>query len=156
MTAQDPFDGRFDGIPGLMWYATSDKVRGSDLKAGDWLDSLDHRGARMIYEVADGSEGVRTVWFSGGGDDCETIRADVLYDVVDPDSQVAPDDTGSPAASIILFALDGTEYEITLSAAREQQLREVLEPYLGAARRRGAVRRRARRGHAVMPPGAAG
>jgi len=88
----NPCNGRFDGIPGLMWYARVEQVRGGDLKVGDWLDSLDHRGARMIYAVADGSEGFRTVWFSEGGDDCETVRVDVDYDVVDPDSQVAPDD----------------------------------------------------------------
>lgn len=102
--------GRFDGIPGLVWYASIHKVRGEDLKLGDWLDSLDHRGARMIYglwlgaattadlyeetlrtavDIDSGSPKVMTVMFSCG--DTEQLRPDVEYDVVDPESQVAPD-----------------------------------------------------------------
>lgn len=96
--------GRFDGIPGLVWYADVRKVRGSDLTLGMWLDSLDHRGARKVagvwYGAADRPStsifcdegGAVTAMFFGG--DTETLRADVLYDVVDPASQVAPD--GSP------------------------------------------------------------
>jgi hypothetical protein len=97
--------GRFDGIPGLVWYATVRKVRGTDLQVGDWLDSLDHRGARMIYGIwfgdnpdahehhyTDDRSPHRTAMFCGG--DTEVVRVDVEYDVVDPDSQVAPD--GSP------------------------------------------------------------
>jgi hypothetical protein len=86
------YRGRYDGIPGLMWYASVRKVPGGELHVGDWLDSLDHRGARMIYAVLDARPGYRTVYFSELGDDCEIVRADVEYDVVDPDSQVAPDD----------------------------------------------------------------
>jgi hypothetical protein len=97
--------GRYDDIPGLVWYSRSRKVRGSDLALGDWLDSLDHRGARMIYGIwfGDSAEAtshhytadespVRTVMFCGG--DTEAVRVDVECDVVDPDSQVQPD--GSP------------------------------------------------------------
>jgi hypothetical protein len=97
------YEGRFDGIPGLVWYAKVRKVRGDQLQAGDWLDSLDHRGARKIYgvRVAVPASGFREVCFSGGftvysdgSSDSETVRDDITYDVVDPDSQVAPD--GSP------------------------------------------------------------
>jgi hypothetical protein len=109
----DNYPGRFDGIPGLVWYAKTRKVLGADLRPGDWLDSLDHRGARMIYGIwfgqvdaadlpeamveiddshPDPDSPVRTVMLSFG--DTEAARADVLYDVVDPDSQVSPD--GSP------------------------------------------------------------
>jgi hypothetical protein len=103
---------RFDGIPGMVWYSEVRKVRGDQLQVGDWLDSLDHRGARCIYGIwfgeiaaADLAEAmvqiddpgpgpgspVRTVMFSVG--DTETVRVDVEYDVVDPDSQVTPDGT---------------------------------------------------------------
>ncbi|MET0415019.1 MAG: hypothetical protein ABW022_03230 [Actinoplanes sp.] len=82
--------GRFDGISGLVWYADVTKTYGRDLKQGDWLDSLDHRGARQIYEtprpVGGGSIEV-TLSFG----DTELVRADVEYDVVNPDSQVQPD-----------------------------------------------------------------
>lgn len=115
MTAFDQTDGRhpgrFDGIPGLVWYAKSTPTLGADLKLGDWLDTLDHRGARMIYGIFAGpapagghtptvehlrglrrtdiGSGWLTVMVAGG--ETETIRADVVYDVVDPDSQVQPD-----------------------------------------------------------------
>lgn len=98
---------RFDGIPGLVWYSSVRKVKGVDLRIGDWLDTLDHRGARCIYGIwtgdiatpdlanamvkskAAGPESlVRTVMFGFG--DHETIRCDVEYVVVDPDSQVTP------------------------------------------------------------------
>lgn len=95
--------GRYDGVPGLVWYAKVTPTRGDELKVGDWLDSLDHRGARSIYgiRVAAPDSGYREVCFSGGftvyddgSSDAEVVRDDVMYDVVDPDSQVAPD--GSP------------------------------------------------------------
>lgn len=101
---------RFCGHPGMVWYATSRKVRGDQLKIGDWLDSLDHCGARAIYgmwagdintpDLADAmvktgapkpGNPIRTVMFGCG--DTETIRLDVEYDVVDPNSQVTPDGT---------------------------------------------------------------
>lgn len=101
--SNDTYPGRFDGIPGLVWYADVRKVRGDQLEVGDWLDSLDHRGARSIYGIRVGApgSGYREVCFSGGftvyddgSSDSEMIRDDVEYDVVNPDSQVAPD--GSP------------------------------------------------------------
>lgn len=48
---------------------------------------------------------------------------------------------GSPAG-LIVFALDGAEYTIPLSEPHQQHLRELLEPYLGAARRTGSRRPR--------------
>lgn len=94
------YAGRFDGIPGLVWYANVTKTRGDQLQVGDWLDSLDHRGARSIYgiRVASSGSGYREVHFGGGltvyadgSSDSEVVRDDVEYDVVDPYSQVAPD-----------------------------------------------------------------
>lgn len=101
---------RFDGIPGMVWYSDVRKVRGDQLRIGDWLDTLDHHGARCIYGMwvgevhpddlsetmvqtdAPGPDApLRTVMFGCG--DTETIRADVEYDVVDPASQVTPDGT---------------------------------------------------------------
>lgn len=93
---------RFDGIPGMVWFSNTRKVRGDQLQVGDWLDSLDHRGARSIYgiRVAEPGSGFREVCFSGGWEvyddgssDTETVRDDVEYDVVDPKSQVTPDGT---------------------------------------------------------------
>lgn len=98
--------GRFCGIPGLVWYAEATPTLGADLKLGDWLDSLDHRGARSIcgmwiggvtreelgaapFYAPDFNDPVITVMFGCG--DTEQVRADVMYDVVNPDSQVAPD-----------------------------------------------------------------
>lgn len=90
--------GQLDGIPGLVWHANVRKVLGADLKVGDWLDTLDHSGARMICGVAlpNDERGYplmssqsRVVMFSLA--DNELVRADVEYDVVDPNSQVAPD-----------------------------------------------------------------
>lgn len=97
---------RFTGHPGLVWYSRIRKVRGADLNVGDWLDSLDHRGARSIHgiRVATPGSGFREVHFGGGwtvysdgSSDTETVRDDVEYDVVDPDSQVTP--TGEPVVS---------------------------------------------------------
>ena len=62
---------------------------------------MDHSGARPIHGIR--STGVdsdyRKVCFSARGfeiGDSEMIRADVEYDVVDPDSQVTP--TGEPVS----------------------------------------------------------
>jgi hypothetical protein len=107
--------GRLDGHPGMVWYATVRKVPGARIQAGDWLDTLDHRGARAICGIRDGAREalmarawrwlvrrprdpgseVRTVVFSFG--DTEIVRCDVEYDVVDPHSQVTPD--GSPVVT---------------------------------------------------------
>ncbi len=106
---------RFDGHPGMVWYAAVRKVRGDQLQIGDWLDTLDHRGARAICglwagqidtpDLADtmidtaghpeAGGTLRTVMFSAG--DTELVRCDVEYDVVDPHSQVTPD--GSPVVT---------------------------------------------------------
>ena len=105
---------RLDGRPGLVWYSRVRKVPGAGLTVGDWLDSLDHRGARMICDIRDGSarpglfsrlmrtlgrrrpdEALRTAVFSCG--DTETVHRGVEYDVVDPHSQVTPD--GTPVAT---------------------------------------------------------
>jgi hypothetical protein len=114
----DTYHGRFCGYPGLVWYATVRKVKGADLRVGDWLDTLDHRGARAIYGIFAGAapadtdmvdvehlcrltgrdldSGLLTVMVAGG--ETETIRVDVEYDVVDPDSQVTP--TGEPVTGV--------------------------------------------------------
>jgi len=97
--------GRLDGHSGMVWYSAVRKVPGDRLQVGDWLDSLDHRGARAICGIRAGGTAasdlpeldgkVRTVVFSFG--DTEIVRCDVEYDVVDPDSQVTPD--GSPVVT---------------------------------------------------------
>jgi hypothetical protein len=53
---------------------------------------------------------------------------------------------GSEAEGTVRFGLDGTEYEIDLSAEHAQALRDALAPYVSAARRAagGAARRPAR------------
>jgi hypothetical protein len=52
---------------------------------------------------------------------------------------------GTPAAETIVFAVDGTSYEIDLSEGNSRRLREALAPYVGVARRvgRGAEARAA-------------
>ena len=44
---------------------------------------------------------------------------------------------GSPAAETMTFALDGTTYEIDLSAENAAELRDVLQPWIVAGRTRG-------------------
>ena len=44
--------GNYDGVPGLVWYSDATQVRGDELKLGDWLDSLDHRGARLSERMS--------------------------------------------------------------------------------------------------------
>ena len=43
---------------------------------------------------------------------------------------------GSPAAETVTFALDGRTYEIDLSAENAAELRDVLQPWIDAGRRR--------------------
>ena len=43
---------------------------------------------------------------------------------------------GGPADETVVFGLDGREYEIDLSAQRAESLRDALEPYISAGRRR--------------------
>lgn len=81
---------QWGGIPGLNWYATVTRTRGADLREGDWLDTADHSGARMIMGTSGGPvDGQRIVMFHGG--DSEIVQVDVRYPVVDPTSLVAPD-----------------------------------------------------------------
>jgi hypothetical protein len=63
---------------------------------------------------------------------------------------------GGEAEGTIRFGLDGTEYEIDLSAKHTAALRKALAPYLGAARRApGSVARRpGRTGHRAASAGA--
>ena len=42
---------------------------------------------------------------------------------------------GSQASETVVFGLDGTTYEIDLNEAHAEDLREVLSPYVSAARR---------------------
>ena len=44
---------------------------------------------------------------------------------------------GSPAAETVTFALDGAAYEIDLSAQNAVELRDVLQPWIDAGRKRG-------------------
>ena len=52
---------------------------------------------------------------------------------------------GGEAAGTVRFGLDGTEYEIDLSAAHDDELRKALERYLAHARRTGGAARSAAR-----------
>lgn len=45
---------------------------------------------------------------------------------------------GTEASETVLFGLDGTAYEIDLTEAHAEDLREVLSPYITAARRGGS------------------
>lgn len=90
MSSYDP--EHFCGYPGMVWYSKVTPTRGDEVKVGDWLDSLDHSGARTVHAIGEG-DGYRTVCFSGNEGDSEVVRNDVLYDVVDPASIVAPDGT---------------------------------------------------------------
>lgn len=47
---------------------------------------------------------------------------------------------GGPADETVQFALDGVSYEIDLTAANAQSMRDALAPYLGHARRTGGRR----------------
>jgi hypothetical protein len=53
---------------------------------------------------------------------------------------------GGEAAGTVRFGLDGTEYEIDLSTAHGDELREALGQYLSHARRTGGTARSAARG----------
>jgi len=60
---------------------------------------------------------------------------------------------GGEAAGTVRFGLDGTEYEIDLSAAHSDELRKALARYLAHARRAGGTTRsaaRIRRGGAAV------
>ena len=59
---------------------------------------------------------------------------------------VIDDLDGSQADGTVRFGLDGTEYEIDLTAGHARALRDVLARYVQAARRGGASARRPARG----------
>lgn len=78
----------------VMLYGKKTPVLGADLQIGMWLDSLGQRGARMIYGIrmTDPNSPTRELAFGGFGWSEtrweETVRGDVTYDVVDPDTLV--------------------------------------------------------------------
>ena len=51
---------------------------------------------------------------------------------------------GGEAEGTVRFGLDGTEYEIDLSAAHSSELRDSMEKYIANARKAGGIRRSAR------------
>jgi hypothetical protein len=55
---------------------------------------------------------------------------------------------GSDADETVIFALDGTEYEIDLSSANAAKLRDALAVWVGHGRRVGGRRRRGSTGRA--------
>ena len=56
---------------------------------------------------------------------------------------------GGEAAGTVRFGLDGTEYEIDLSTAHSDELRQALERYIAHARRAGGTAKGAARGRRV-------
>ena len=62
---------------------------------------------------------------------------------------------GGQAEDTVRFALDGTDYEIDLSAGHAEAMRKALEPYVSAARRaaRSAARRPGRNGRRAATAG---
>jgi hypothetical protein len=48
---------------------------------------------------------------------------------------------GGPADETVSFGLDGTAYEVDLSRANADRLRDLLAPYVAGGRRVGAARR---------------
>ena len=59
---------------------------------------------------------------------------------------------GSEAAGTARFGLDGTEYEIDLSAAHSDELRKALEQYIRHGRRTGGTARRTPTGRRATQP----
>ena len=49
--------------------------------------------------------------------------------------QLEDDLDGGPAAETLTFGLDGRDYEIDLSAANSEKLREALRPFVATARK---------------------
>ena len=60
---------------------------------------------------------------------------------------------GSEAEGTVRFGLDGTEYEIDLSAEHSRELRDALARYVGSARRVGGGVKRPARGGRRRPAG---
>ncbi|WP_433286808.1 histone-like nucleoid-structuring protein Lsr2 [Pseudonocardia sp. CA-142604] len=59
---------------------------------------------------------------------------------------------GGVADSSVAFGLDGKNFEIDLSAKRAAELRSILAPYVGAARRAGGTTVRRQRGTVASSP----
>jgi hypothetical protein len=57
--------------------------------------------------------------------------------------QFTDDLDGGPADTTITFAVDGTAYEIDLSAAHAEELRQAIAPFVASARKLGSSTRRA-------------
>ncbi len=68
--------------------------------------------------------------------------------------QLIDDLDGTDADGTVRFGLDGTEYEIDLSAGHAQELRGALARYVGAARRAGGGGRRPARAGRRTPASA--
>ncbi|MEV0850397.1 Lsr2 family protein [Streptomyces sp. NPDC049954] len=65
------------------------------------------------------------------------------------------DDTdGKEAAETVTFGIDGKSYEIDLSQTNAEKLREALEPYVAAGRKRSASGRAYRRTAVAADPAA--
>jgi Lsr2 len=65
---------------------------------------------------------------------------------------VFTDDTdGGPADETVKFAIDGTAFEIDLSAAHADELRLALRPYIAVARKVSGSTRRASRSRPAGP-----
>jgi hypothetical protein len=60
--------------------------------------------------------------------------------------QFIDDIDGGPADTTISFTVDGTSYEIDLSAAHAEEFRAAIRPFIAAARKVGATTRRAAKG----------
>lgn len=58
---------------------------------------------------------------------------------------------GGVADETVSFALDGTEYEIDLSAKNASVLRDAISPWLGHARKTGGRRKRGTSANAKSP-----
>jgi hypothetical protein len=60
---------------------------------------------------------------------------------------------GTPAEGTVRFGLDGTDYEIDLSAEHAQALREALARYVDVARRAPSAQGQTRGGRKAAPSG---
>ena len=58
---------------------------------------------------------------------------------------------GSEADETVVFGLDGAEYEVDLSTANAQGLRDAVAPWVGVARRTGGRRKRTQSATAARP-----
>lgn len=66
--------------------------------------------------------------------------------------QFTDDIDGGPADTTISFVVDGTGYEIDLSAAHAEEVRQAVQPFVAAARKVGSSGRRASRGARASGP----